>query len=532
MLGRAGQPQYDTYGEGIIITNHSNLQYYLSLMNQQLPIESQFISKLADNLNAEIVFGTVRNRDEAVQWLGYTYLYPDSQKHADVIHSAVALLEKCHHIKYERSSGQFQSSELGRIASHYYVTHNSMATYKQHLWLIMSTLELFRVFALSNKFKLLPVSIPQNSCQINLQEYLKVRQEEKLELAKLLERVPTSVKESVDEPTAKINVLLQAYISQLKLEGFALVADTVFVQQSAGHILHAMFEICLKRGWAMPAWACLALCKMVERRMWGSMTPLCQFKGVSQEVIQKAEGSKQFPAWYRYFDLDPPELGELIGIPNAGRLVHNFPKLQLQVQVQPITRFLLRIDLSIVPDFRWDEKIHGGAETFFIIIEDIDGEIILFHDTFIVLCQRYTEDEHNVTITVPIFEPVPPDYYISVVSDQWLHAETRLSTSFSQKSFHLRRPSSSCNLCLSPRYTTRNMRRSYLNTIQTFNKIQTQVFQALYSSDKNVFVGAPTGSSKTICAKFALLKSWNKRDNSRADCVEPYQEIVDQRVTE
>ena len=74
MLGRAGRPQYDTFGEGIIITNHSELQYYLSLMNQQLPIESQFVSKLADNLNAEIVLGTIRNRDEAVQWLGYTYL--------------------------------------------------------------------------------------------------------------------------------------------------------------------------------------------------------------------------------------------------------------------------------------------------------------------------------------------------------------------------------------------------------------------------------------------------------------------------
>ena len=68
MLGRAGRPQYDTFGEGIIITNHSELQYYLSMMNQQLPIESQFVAKLADNLNAEIVLGTVRNRDEAVQW--------------------------------------------------------------------------------------------------------------------------------------------------------------------------------------------------------------------------------------------------------------------------------------------------------------------------------------------------------------------------------------------------------------------------------------------------------------------------------
>lgn len=43
--------------------------------------------------------------------------------------------------------------------------------------------------------------------------------QEKLELAKLLERVPIPVKESVEDPVAKINVLLQAFISQLKLDG-------------------------------------------------------------------------------------------------------------------------------------------------------------------------------------------------------------------------------------------------------------------------------------------------------------------------
>lgn len=75
MLGRAGRPQYDTKGEGILITNHNELQFYLSLLNQQLPIESQMIAKLPDMLNAEIVLGTVQNVRDAVVWLGYTYLY-------------------------------------------------------------------------------------------------------------------------------------------------------------------------------------------------------------------------------------------------------------------------------------------------------------------------------------------------------------------------------------------------------------------------------------------------------------------------
>ena len=36
MLGRGGRPQYDTRGQGILITTHNELQYYLSLMNQQV----------------------------------------------------------------------------------------------------------------------------------------------------------------------------------------------------------------------------------------------------------------------------------------------------------------------------------------------------------------------------------------------------------------------------------------------------------------------------------------------------------------
>lgn len=75
MLGRAGRPQYDTSGEGIIITQHSELQYFLSLMNQQLAIESQYIKTLPNALNAEIVLGSVQTLKEAANWLGYTYLY-------------------------------------------------------------------------------------------------------------------------------------------------------------------------------------------------------------------------------------------------------------------------------------------------------------------------------------------------------------------------------------------------------------------------------------------------------------------------
>jgi pre-mRNA-splicing helicase BRR2 len=208
---------------------------------------------------------------------------------------------------------------------------------------------------------------------------------------------------------------------------------------------------------------------------------------------------------------------------------------RLQAQVQPITRSLLRIDLSITPDFRWDEKIHGNAETFLILVEDVDGEIILFHDSFVLL-QRYAESEHNVTLTVPMFEPVPPNYYISVMSDRWLHAETRLPISFKHLILPEKFPPPTPLLDLQPlplsALHNKEFEAIYSSTIKTFNKIQTQVFQALYTTDDNIFIGAPTGSGKTICAEFALLRLWSKPQQERAVCIEPFQEMVDQRVAE
>ena len=57
-----------------VLAGHQELQFYLSLLNEQLPIESQYVNTIADNLNAEICLGSVQTIRDAAAWLGYTYL--------------------------------------------------------------------------------------------------------------------------------------------------------------------------------------------------------------------------------------------------------------------------------------------------------------------------------------------------------------------------------------------------------------------------------------------------------------------------
>ena len=109
--------------------------------------------------------------------------------------------------------------------------------------------------------------------------------------------MPVPVKGTLDEPATKINILLQAYISRFKMEGYDLNADMVYVTQSASRIMRALFEMCLtpKRNWALLSQVMLNMCKMVEKRIWGSMTPLRQFTQMAylEDVARKIEKKAQ-----------------------------------------------------------------------------------------------------------------------------------------------------------------------------------------------------------------------------------------------
>ena len=135
---------------------------------------------------------------------------------------------------------------------------------------------------------------------------------------------------------------------------------------------------------------------------------------------------------------------------------------------------------------------------------------------------------------IPINDPLPPQYFIRVVSERWLGAETTLPVSFRHLILPEKYPPHTELLDLQPLPVSAlgSHAALYASAFSHFNPIQTQTFHTLFNSDDNVLVGAPTGSGKTICAEFAILRMLQQTPGGRAVLVTPLQPLAEQATKE
>ncbi|RIA90966.1 Sec63 Brl domain-containing protein [Glomus cerebriforme] len=541
IFGRAGRPQYESYGIGYILTTIDKLPHYVSAMTQQHPIESKFVNSMVDNLNAEISLGTVTNVDEGVRWLGYTYLFVRMKKNPlvygmdhsqpiedpelgkrrrELIVDAAKKLHQNNMIKFYEDTEYFAINDMGRIASNYYIKYNSIETFDRLLKEHMTEADILNVISESSEF-----------------EDLKSREEEAKELEDLKkDSCPCQTKRTIDTTQGKVNILLQSYLSNANIKDFALISDSAYVIQNASRIVRALFEIAVNRNWAQVTINLLTLCKCIDKKMWMFENPLAQF-GLPREIILKLQSNKHTPSIEEMRDMSPTELGHLVHHVRMGSLISKyvdmFPMLELDAQIAPITRNVLRVTLSITPDFVWNDRIHGTVEPWWIFVEDAENAD-LYHSEYFILNKKQLGETQKLGFTIPIQEPLPPQLYIRVISDRWIGAETFYPISLNNivlpKNYHKHTEL----LNLPPLPITQLMNKTLeeicAKRFSHFNPIQTQVFETLYNSPTNVLIGAPTGSGKTVTAELAMWWAFREYPRSKVVYIAPLKALVRERV--
>lgn len=359
IFGRAGRPQFDKSGLGIIITTHDKLNHYLSLLTNQFPIESNFIQCLADNLNAEIALGTISNVQEAIEWLSYTYLfvrmrinpqvyglnYGDVEqdpsldgKRRQLIHTCAMALDKAQMIRYNERTGDLNITDLGRTASHFYIKYDTVEVFNEMLKPVMNESEVLDMMANAHEF-----------------QQLKVRDDEMDELDDLnKDACEVPVKGGSENLNGKVNILMQTYLSRGFVKSFSLVSDMSYINQNAVRIARGLFQIILRKNNPILAGRLLTMSKMFERQMWDWMTPMRQFVTIPFDVIQKIEDRGLSVNALR--EMNPREIADMLRNQKYGELVRKcameLPLLNTEASLQPITRTVLRIRISITADFK------------------------------------------------------------------------------------------------------------------------------------------------------------------------------------
>ena len=542
IFGRAGRPQFDKSGHGTIITSHDKLAHYLSLLTNQFPIESNFIVQMTDNLNAEVALGTVTNLAEAVAWLSYSYLFVRMRKNPqcygikyqelrddpmlmgkrrEIIIDAAKRLDKAKMIRFDETNEYLFPTDLGRTASHFYVKYDTVEIFNECLVnTVMNEGDILAMVSRAQEF-----------------EQLKVRDDEMHELDDAThDFCELPVKGGPENVHGKVNILLQTHISRGRMRGFSLISDMTYITTNAARITRALFEIVLRKNLPLLAGRMLRFSKCVERQMWDWEHPLKQHPGVKPDLVAKLE-TRNFTI-EKLRELDAKEIGLLVHHVSVGSIIkraaEELPRLELEASIQPITRTVLRVRLTVTPDFRWNDKVHGKTqEPFWVWVEDPASDHMYHHEYFqLTRKQVMNKEPQELCFTIPIFEPLPSQYYVRAISDRWIGAEVTEAISFQHLILPERHPPHTDLLDLQPLPVTALQEPSFqeLYSFTHFNPIQTQIFHTLYHTDKNVLLGAPTGSGKTIAAELAIFRVFRERPQAKVVYIAPMKALVRERM--
>lgn len=541
IFGRAGRPQFQDSGIGFILTSHDKLQHYLSAVTQQQPIESKFSKHLVDNLNAEIALGTVTSVTEAVQWLGYSYLFVRMQRNPlaygidwaemrddpqlvqrrrKLIVDAARVLQQSQMIIFNETTEELRSKDVGRIASQYYVLQTSIEIFNTMMRPLATEADDLKMISMSGEF-----------------DQIQSRDTEEKELIRLKEEaVACEVKGGIGTPQVKTNVLLQAYISRARLEDFTLVSDSAYVAQNAARICRALFMVALNRRWGYQCQVLLSLCISIERQIWPFQHPFHQFD-LPHPVLRNLDEKISSVSIESLREMESAEIGQLVHNSKMGttisKLLDNFPTLSIDFEIAPLNRSVLRVRLFINPDFIWNDRHHGTSESYWIWVENSETSEI-YHHEFFLLTKKKLHDDHELNFTIPLSDPLPPQINVRAISDRWLGAETVTPISFQ----HLIRPDTESvytdllNLQPLPISALKNplLEEIYAKRFDYFNPMQTQLFHCMYHTSSNVLLGSPTGSGKTVAAELAMWWAFRENPGSKVVYIAPMKALVRERV--
>uniref|UniRef100_A0A2C9KC69 Activating signal cointegrator 1 complex subunit 3 n=1 Tax=Biomphalaria glabrata TaxID=6526 RepID=A0A2C9KC69_BIOGL len=270
MMGRAGRPQFDDQGVAVILVHDVKKHFYKKFLYEPFPVESNLLEVMADHLNAEVVSGTISSKQDAMDYITWTYFFRrllrnpsfyhlDDTDHASInkylsglVGKSLMELEMSYCLEVAEDNRTITPMTLGRIASYYYLKHTTVRMFRGVMSSQCTIPELIDILSNASEFAELPVR--HNEDQLN---------------GDLANQIPLEVNmSSLDSSHTKANILLQAYFTHVTLPSSDYHTDTKSVLDQAIRVLQAMLDVSADEGWLVTSLNVIMLIQMVVQGRW------------------------------------------------------------------------------------------------------------------------------------------------------------------------------------------------------------------------------------------------------------------------
>jgi hypothetical protein len=242
MLGRAGRPQFDNTGVACVYVQESKRNFYKKFLHSPFPVESSLHKFLPDHLNAEIVAGTVKSKQNVMDYLSWTFFYRRLQmnptyygledpKHglqaylSKLIDASLHALQQSFCIDVVDDGQALIATEYGRLASFYYLLHNTVRHMHKELGKVKTFEDMLRLLSDASEYDEHPV-----------------RHNEDLVNAEFKQFLPFAPHKPLDDPHTKVFLLLQSHVTRTPVPVPDYHTDIRSALDQAARITQAMVD--------------------------------------------------------------------------------------------------------------------------------------------------------------------------------------------------------------------------------------------------------------------------------------------------
>ncbi|ESO95607.1 hypothetical protein LOTGIDRAFT_202330 [Lottia gigantea] len=385
MIGKANRPLQDKDAKAVILCQSSKKEFFKKFLYEPLPIESHLDHCLHDHFCAEVVTKTIENKQDAVDYLTWTFIYrrmtqnPNyynlqgvSHRHlsdhlSELVENTINDLEQSKCISIEDDM-DVTPLNLGMIAAYYYINY--------------TTIELFSM-SLNNKTKIKGlIEIIASAAEY---ENIPIRHGENNILKQLATRLPNKLTNpKYNDPHIKTNLLLQAHLSRMTLSA-ELQSDTEDILGKAIRLIQACVDVLSSNGWLSPALAAMELAQMCTQAMWGKDSYLKQLPHFTSEIIKRCK-DKGHDTIFDIMEMEDDERNALLQLNDSqmadvARFSNRYPNIELTYEVQDKEQIRSGSGINVSVTLEREDEIVGPVIAPFFPQSREEGWWVVIGDT-------------------------------------------------------------------------------------------------------------------------------------------------------